>query len=116
MSVHKHLRKRLVDGLLEASTISKSMSFIPHPLPECSCLRCDYAGKSINITSTPPSHSQVIAALGILHFCPAWMENDLTLHTKGKKNEEALDEDDSTSLSFLTLCTHTHTSTHKDTR
>ncbi|XP_062020811.1 O-fucosyltransferase 27-like [Rosa rugosa] len=91
MSVHKYLRKRLVDGLLEASTVSKSMSFIPHPVPECSCLRCDYAGKSINAsTSTPPSHSQVIAALGILHFCPAWMENDLTLQTKGKKNEEAL--------------------------
>ncbi|XP_004304190.1 PREDICTED: uncharacterized protein At1g04910 [Fragaria vesca subsp. vesca] len=98
MSVRKHLRKRLVDGLLEASTKSKSKSFISHPVPECSCLRRDYAGKSINAsTSTPSSQSQVIAALGIVHFCPAWMENDLTLQTKDKDNEEALDEDDSTS-------------------
>lgn len=98
MSVRKHLRKRLVDGLVEASTKSKSMSFISHPVPECSCLRRDYTGKSINAsTSTPSSHSQVIAALGIVHFCPAWMENDLTLQTKDKENEEALDEDDSTS-------------------
>ncbi|KAM1009871.1 hypothetical protein ACFX13_046125 [Malus domestica] len=101
MSVRKHLRKRLVDGLIEASARSKPLSFISHPIPECSCLRHNPAGKSINATSSPhastPSHSQVLSALGVVHYCPAWMENDLTLQSKDKENEENLDEDDSTS-------------------
>ena len=101
MSVRKHLRKRLVDGLIEASARSKPLSFISHPVPECSCLRHDPAGKSINATPSPhastPSHSQVLSALGVVHYCPGWMENDLTLPSKDKENEETLDEDDSTS-------------------
>lgn len=102
MSVRKNLRKRLVDGVIEASARSKPLSFISHPVPECSCLRYDPAGKSINATtsdhtSTSTSHSQVLAALGVVHYCPAWMENDLILQSKDKENEETLDEDDSTS-------------------
>lgn len=96
-SVRKHLRKTLVDGLLEASRASKSKSFISHPVPECSCLRHDSAEKPTQASSTPTTTSEVLAALGVVHRCPVWMDDESTLHSREKENEEDFDEDDSIS-------------------
>jgi hypothetical protein len=95
-SVRKHMRKRLLDGLIEASTNSKPKSFLSHPVPECSCLMHDSTETSIH-ASSPSTQSQVQAAFGAAHRCPAWMDGDLIMRSKDKDNEEDLDEDDSTS-------------------
>ncbi|KAK3000164.1 hypothetical protein RJ639_023036 [Escallonia herrerae] len=64
--------------------------------PECSCLRSESTGKSVD-GSSPSAHLHLPAALGVTHPCPAWMDNDVTSHLRGKENEEDLDEDDSIS-------------------
>lgn len=99
-SIRRHLRKTLVDGLIEASRVSKPMSFISHPLPECSCLRHDSAETSTH-ASGPSHHSLLLAALRVVHRCLAWMESDLILQSKEKENEEDFDEVDSTSGLFF---------------
>lgn len=95
-SVRKHMRKRLLDGLLEASVKSKPLSFLSHPVPECSCMRYDSTETSLH-ASSPSTSLQVQAALGVVHRCPAWMDNELVSRLRDKDNEEDLDEDDSTS-------------------
>lgn len=90
------MRKRLLNGLIEASTKSKPLSFLSHPVPECSCLRYDSNETSFH-DSSPSPQSQVQAALRVAHRCPAWMDSDLILRSKDKDDEEDLDEDDSTS-------------------
>lgn len=95
-SVRKHMRKTLLDGLIEASTKLKPKSFLSHPVPECSCLMHDSTETSVH-ASSPSTQSQVQAALGVSHQCPAWMDGDLIMQLKDKDNEEDLDEDDSTS-------------------
>ncbi|KAJ7974256.1 O-fucosyltransferase family protein [Quillaja saponaria] len=95
-SVRRHLRKTLLDGLVEASIMSKPLSFLSHPVPECSCLRYDISETSIN-GSSPSSLSQVLDNLGVVHRCPAWMDTDLISRSIEKENEEDLDEGDLTS-------------------
>ncbi|KAK2972778.1 hypothetical protein RJ640_027873 [Escallonia rubra] len=95
-SIRRHLRKKLLDGLTEESSRSKPLSFLSFPVPECSCLRSESTGKSID-GSSPSAHLHLPAALGVTHPCPAWMDNDVSSHLRGKENEEDLDEDDSTS-------------------
>lgn len=98
-SIRRHLRKTLVDGLIEASTKSKPLSFISHPLPECSCMRRGSAETSTHASSL--NHSQLPDALRVVHRCPVWMDNDLILQSKDKENEEDFDEDDSASGLFF---------------
>ncbi|KAK2966209.1 hypothetical protein RJ640_027874 [Escallonia rubra] len=95
-SIRRHLRKNLLDGLTEESSRSKPLSFLSFPIPECSCLRSGSTGKSVD-GSSPSAHLHLLAALGVTHPCPAWMDNDVSSHLRGKENEEDLDEDDSTS-------------------
>ncbi|KAF3444930.1 hypothetical protein FNV43_RR14623 [Rhamnella rubrinervis] len=99
-SIRRHLRKTLVDGLIEASKVSKPLSFISHPLPECSCSRHGSAETSAH-ASSPSHHPQLLAALRVVHRCPAWMESDLILQSKEKENEEDFDEVDSASGLFF---------------
>ncbi|KAL5582069.1 hypothetical protein UlMin_014511 [Ulmus minor] len=108
-SVRQHMRKTLVDGLIEASKTSKPLSFISHPVPECSCLRRDSAEtttthaptRSTKTHAPSPTTSQVLAALGVVHRCPVWMDTDLVSLSREKENDEDLDEDDSSSSSGL---------------
>ena len=93
MSIRKQLRRSLLDGLTEASTRSKPLSFLSHPVPECSCLRHDPNETSRNASS--PFNSQLDAALGTVQHCPVWMDNEIISRSKDKENEEDLDEDDS---------------------
>ncbi|XP_028085148.1 O-fucosyltransferase 27 [Camellia sinensis] len=95
-SVRKHLRKTLLEGLKDESTSSKPLSFLSHPLPECSCLRYGTTETSFQ-ASSPSTQLQVEAALGVTHRCPAWMDGDSISQSREKETEEDLDEDDSTS-------------------
>ncbi|KAK9272340.1 hypothetical protein L1049_002711 [Liquidambar formosana] len=94
-SVRRLMRRSLLDGLTEAFTRSKPLSFLSHPVPECSCLRSDPIETSLHAPS--PTHTQVQAAIGIVQRCPPWMDSDLISRSRDKENEEDLDEADSTS-------------------
>lgn len=99
-SVRKHLRKTLLDGVIEASNKSKPSSFLSHPVPECSCsLRDSFSEVSKN--SSSPSTSQLWTALGVAHRCPAWMNTSLISQSKDKENDDDVDEDDSVSELFF---------------
>ncbi|KAF7822359.1 O-fucosyltransferase 27-like [Senna tora] len=93
--VRRHLRKILLDELMEASKKSKSFSFLSHPVPECSCLRYD-SFETSNASSSSTS-SQLWTALGVSQRCPAWMDTNSVSQFKEKENEDDLDDDDSTS-------------------
>ncbi|XP_022980538.1 O-fucosyltransferase 27-like isoform X1 [Cucurbita maxima] len=97
-SIRQHLRKSLLDGLIEASTVVKSISFLSHPVPECSCSRQD----SEHAPSSRLTHSQAQAGgVGVVHHCPDWMRSESGLRSKDKQTEEDGDEDEPTSESFL---------------
>ncbi|GAV60096.1 O-FucT domain-containing protein [Cephalotus follicularis] len=96
-SARRHLRRTLLDGLTEASTRSKALSFLSHPVPECSCMRHDLSEPSSHASSPNRSQSHVQDALGVLHHCPAWMNKEIISSSKDKETEEDLDEDDPSS-------------------
>jgi hypothetical protein len=92
-SVRRHLRKTLIDGIIEASSKSKPLSFLSHPVPECSCLRHDSFEASKN--------SSIPLSLGVTHQCPAWMVTSPVSQSKDKENEDDGDDDDSVSGLFF---------------
>ncbi|XP_057982094.1 O-fucosyltransferase 27 [Malania oleifera] len=93
-SVRTHLRRSLIDGITDSFTRSKPLSFLSHPVPECSCLRHDPAEMSLH---APSPSSQLQAVLGIVHHCPAWMDGDLISRPRDKESDEDIDENDPTS-------------------
>ncbi|KAF8012754.1 hypothetical protein BT93_I0799 [Corymbia citriodora subsp. variegata] len=93
-SIRRHLRKSLLDGLRGASVQSKSLSFLSHPVPECSCSSRGPAEPTSHASSPPHS---VHAALGSVHHCPAWMDTGVTSLSLEKEHDEDLDEDDTSS-------------------
>ncbi|KAH1200190.1 O-fucosyltransferase 27 [Glycine max] len=98
-TVRRHLTKTLLDGIIEASNKSKPLSFLSHPVPECSCSRRDSFEVSKN--SSSPLTSQLWTALSVAHQCPAWMDTGPISQSKDKENEEDVDEDDSVSELFF---------------
>ncbi|GAU14043.1 hypothetical protein TSUD_168680 [Trifolium subterraneum] len=92
-SVRRHLRKTLLDGIIEASSKSKPLSFLSHPIPECSCLRHDSFEASKN--------SSIPLSLGVTHQCPAWMDTGSVSQSKDKENDDDGDDDDSVSGLFF---------------
>ncbi|OIW07269.1 hypothetical protein TanjilG_08384 [Lupinus angustifolius] len=98
-SVRRHLRKTLLDGIIEASNKSKPLSFLSHPVPECSCSRRD--SNEVSKNSSSVSTSQVSRALGVTHRCPAWMNMGSVSQFKDKENDEDIDDDDSVSALFF---------------
>lgn len=75
--LRSHLNKSLsTDGLITEAQISKSKSFLSHPLPECSC------------TTPNPSLAQYKG----LEECPDWMVGDLAL-VSTRLNSQSEDED-----------------------
>lgn len=99
-SVRRHLRKSLLDGIIEASSKSKPLSFLSHPIPECSCLRHDSFEVSKNSSSS--LSSQVWKTLDVSHKCPAWMDTTSPVsQSKDKENEDDGDDDDSVSGLFF---------------
>uniref|UniRef100_A0A7C9EHV2 O-fucosyltransferase family protein n=1 Tax=Opuntia streptacantha TaxID=393608 RepID=A0A7C9EHV2_OPUST len=92
-SVRGHLRKTLLDGLTEASNNSRPLSFLSHPIPECSCLRKKPASNT-PLDSTSSTGFSPQASLGIKHSCPAWMGVSLNSRQKEKENDEDIYVDD----------------------
>ncbi|KAI3704712.1 hypothetical protein L1987_74939 [Smallanthus sonchifolius] len=95
-SVRSHLSKSLVDGLTEESKVSKSLSFLSFPVPECACRISKPNGASSRASTT-----QLPDALKVAPSCPAWMGKDAISHTGDKENEDDLDEDDSGPFSLF---------------
>ncbi|PNT40722.3 hypothetical protein POPTR_004G113200v4 [Populus trichocarpa] len=95
-STRSHFRRSLIDGVIRASTESKPLSFLSHPVPECSCLRSDLTKRSLH-TSSPSTWAPVEAALGVMHHCPMWMDSGIKTKLKEKEIEEDPDEDISSS-------------------
>ncbi|XP_022895780.1 O-fucosyltransferase 27-like [Olea europaea var. sylvestris] len=99
-SVRRHLRKNLVDGLSKESTISKPLSFLSFPVPECTCSKIDSTKVSSRALS-PSSNSRFPNALGVIHQCPSWMNVDMVSGPRGDESEEDLGEDDFSSTGLL---------------
>ncbi|KAG7036773.1 hypothetical protein SDJN02_00393 [Cucurbita argyrosperma subsp. argyrosperma] len=91
-SIRRHLRKSILDGLIEASTTSKSIAFLSHPVPECSCSRQDPAQLQAQVGG---------GGLGAVQHCRGWMRSESGMQSKDKQSEEDGDEDDPTSESFF---------------
>ncbi|XP_056692439.1 O-fucosyltransferase 27 isoform X2 [Spinacia oleracea] len=90
-SIRKHLRRTLVDGPMEAFNTSKPLSFLSHPVPECSCWR----GK--DSVSAGFNHQ---AALKVWQSCPSWMGVNVNSKLKEKESDD-LDVDDGFISSFF---------------
>ncbi|CAN1826594.1 O-fucosyltransferase 27 [Linum perenne] len=87
-SIRQHFRRSLVDGALNASVASKPVSFLSHPVPECSCLG--------HVNGETSAHSEV--ALGVTQRCPKWMNDETSSRIKDKEtDEEELDDNDASS-------------------
>ncbi|KAK4783426.1 hypothetical protein SAY86_007800 [Trapa natans] len=81
-SVRRLMRKSLLDRLSGPLAKSKSLSFLSHPVPECSCSSYDL------------QESQLKAALGAVHLCPSWMNTGSGTVSREKESEEDMDEYD----------------------
>lgn len=81
--VQEHLNKSLgEEGLIRQSLLSKSASFISHPLPECSC--------RLSSLETPTrvrgGNDQVL--YGGEEECPKWMQHDQDINISVSLAEE----------------------------
>lgn len=96
-SVRKHMKSALI-GLKNESTTSKPVSFLSHPVPECSCWMRGPNTETRANTSSPWIRSQVRASLRVTHQCSGRMESDsMSLRLWDNDKEEDLDEDDAAS-------------------
>ncbi|XP_021739375.1 uncharacterized protein At1g04910-like isoform X2 [Chenopodium quinoa] len=91
-SIRKHLRRTLLDGPLEAFNTSKPISFLSHPVPECSCSR----GKT-----SPSSGFNPQDAFKVQHSCPSWMGVNVNSRLKEKESDDEVYVDDGFISSFF---------------
>ncbi|XP_073010402.1 O-fucosyltransferase 27 isoform X2 [Typha latifolia] len=70
--VCKHLDETLLEELNEASMKWKPVSFLSHPLPECSCLR-RWPFETSSHAHAPLNASRSSGLFGVEYFCPGWM-------------------------------------------
>ncbi|KAL4185678.1 hypothetical protein AMTRI_Chr10g231900 [Amborella trichopoda] len=98
-SVRRHLTKSVIEGLEKASLTAKPLSFLSHPVPECSCLG------NMSTKHTPPHSiaSKENITLRVDYQCPAWMETRtfMSQPNKDKQEEEDLDEADAIAGKFF---------------
>ncbi|XP_047313357.1 O-fucosyltransferase 27 [Impatiens glandulifera] len=85
-SVRRHLRASLYNGFKQEAARSKVLSFLSHPIPECSC------------SSKLDSSS---AELGVTQLCPSYIGIDRISQSREMEKEEEIDEDDTASSSGL---------------
>ncbi|KAF8412347.1 hypothetical protein HHK36_000309 [Tetracentron sinense] len=94
LSVREHLNKSLSEeGLQRESRLSKSSSFLAHPLPECSCRIV----KSAEIPKTVKDTNNHFL-YGGEDECPQWMQRGLTtvaLKAAGTEEESSVNENES---------------------
>ncbi|XP_068638870.1 O-fucosyltransferase 27-like [Aristolochia californica] len=93
-SIRKILSQSLLDGLDQALKNSKPLSFLSHPVPECSCMKHEVIEASTHATNSS-THFKALDLLGVQYLCPSWMDND-TVSVLDKESEEDSDDDDST--------------------
>ncbi|KAF4366342.1 hypothetical protein G4B88_026669 [Cannabis sativa] len=87
--VQEHLNKSLgEEGLIRQSLLSKSASFISHPLPECSC-RIPSA-ETPNIVRGKDAR----VLYGGEEECPKWMQHDENIVSESFAEEEGKTDDD----------------------
>ncbi|KAM6554279.1 hypothetical protein CsatB_015041 [Cannabis sativa] len=87
--VQEHLNKSLgEEGLIRQSLLSKSASFISHPLPECSC--------RIPSAETPNivRGKEARVLYGGEEECPKWMQHDENIVSESFAEEEGKTDDD----------------------
>ncbi|KAG1327456.1 putative O-fucosyltransferase 27 [Cocos nucifera] len=78
LSVRDHLNQTALDGLDEASMNLKPLSFLSHPIPECSCLRQDRLEAAARNAAGTSKRLNSRALFGVTYSCPAWMETDIS--------------------------------------
>lgn len=78
-----HLNKSLgQDGLVRQALLSKSASFLSHPLPECSCrIPSDE-------TPTPVKGNNGQFLFGGEEKCPKWMKHDQDAESAGEEDND----------------------------
>ncbi|XP_008788925.1 O-fucosyltransferase 27 isoform X1 [Phoenix dactylifera] len=88
--VREHLNRTALDGLNEASMNLKPLSFLSHPIPECSCLRQDRFEAASDGAAGSSKRLESRGLFGVTYSCPAWMETDIsTVFEKEADTEEA---------------------------
>lgn len=100
VSIRRHLRKHMIDGLADEFRGSKQLSFLSFPTPECSCMKHNSTEKSSLEISPSSPHSRALAFLETAENCPAWMDDNGIPQSKDKESEE-LEDDDSSSSGFF---------------
>uniref|UniRef100_A0A0A9D8M8 O-fucosyltransferase family protein n=1 Tax=Arundo donax TaxID=35708 RepID=A0A0A9D8M8_ARUDO len=86
IAAREHLNKSAnVEGVVSSAMLSKPVSFLSHPLPECSCRMT----KSVAVQSVKDSHGELL--FGGEEECPEWMVHSLA--TVSAKNNEPQNED-----------------------
>ena len=86
MAARQHLNySASVEGIVKSAMLSKPVSFLAHPLPECSCR----TPKSPGVQSTKDSHGRLL--FGGEEECPDWMVRSLAMVST--KNNEPQNED-----------------------
>lgn len=77
---------------MEAFNTSKPLSFLSHPVPECSCSR----GKTSPLTGFSPQ-----VAYKVRQSCPAWMSINVKSRLKEKESDDEINIDDGFISSFF---------------
>ncbi|TVU18410.1 hypothetical protein EJB05_34506 [Eragrostis curvula] len=86
IAAREHLNKSAnVDGVVSSAMLSKPVSFLSHPLPECSCR----TAVSAAVQPVKDSHGRLL--FGGEEECPDWMARSLA--AVSTKNNEPLSED-----------------------
>lgn len=94
LSVQEHLNKSLgEDGFTRESKLSKPISFLSHPLPECSCRTSGYA--KIPKAITDSKNKRVL--YGGEDECPKWMQNVLPTVSLSEPVGQKVESDNDTS-------------------
>jgi hypothetical protein len=86
IAAREHLNKSAnVEGIISSAMLSKPVSFLSHPLPECSCR----TAKSVAVQPVKDSHGRLL--FGGEEDCPDWMVRSLA--KVSAKNNESQNED-----------------------
>jgi len=91
-AVRIHLNRSLgIDGFIAAALQSKPLSFLSHPLPECSCT----TSKSPILNPLKDSNGKII--YGDEEKCPEWMVKSLAMISSkvSNSNDEDIEERES---------------------
>ncbi|KAI4320253.1 hypothetical protein MLD38_033752 [Melastoma candidum] len=91
LQVRIHLNESLAeDGLLREFRSSKPLSFLSHPIPECSCRNLDVA--KLSVPRKGRTHDSQFSYEGEVE-CPSWMQHSSVSFRKQDRKNESQDYD-----------------------